>query len=139
MLRFPPMLNHPKKEDPDRILIIDDDLATLLAIPALIRPYFPEAIIQTAINGDAALNWLRDYRYRLILLDIRLPGIDGLTLLKEFRESFGTAQVIVMTGAVDDKVKAEALKTGVYAFLEKPVSPKPLIETIEAALKDSSQ
>ena len=133
------MPNRFNKKDVDRILIIDDDLATLLAIPALIRPYFPDAIIQTAINGDAALNWLRDYRYRLVLLDIRLPGIDGLTLLKEFRELFGAAQVIVMTGAVDDKVKAEALKAGVYAFLEKPVLPKTLIETVEAALKDSSR
>lgn len=133
------MPNRFNKKDVDRILIIDDDLATLLAIPALIRPYFPEAIIQTAINGDAALNWLRDYRYRLILLDIRLPGIDGLTLLKEFRELFGAAQVIVMTGAVDDKVQAEALKAGVYAFLEKPVLPKTLIETVEAALKGSSR
>jgi two-component system nitrogen regulation response regulator NtrX len=133
------MLNRSNKRNVDRILIIDDDLATLLAIPAIIRPYFPDAIIQTAINGDAALNWLRDYCYRLILLDIRLPGIDGLTLLKEFRESFGAAQVIVMTGAVDDKVKAEALKAGVYAFFEKPVLPKLLMETIEAALKDSSR
>jgi DNA-binding NtrC family response regulator len=133
------MPNRFNKKDVDRILIVDDDLATLLAIPALIRPYFPDAIIQTAINGDAALNWLRDYRYRLVLLDIRLPGIDGLTLLKGFRESFGAAQVIVMTGAVDDKVKAEALKAGVYAFLEKPVLPKTLIETVEAALKDSSR
>ena len=133
------MPNRSHKEGLDRILIIDDDLATLLAIPALIRPYFPNAIIQTAINGDAALNWLRDYGYRLILLDIRLPGIDGLTLFKDFRESFGAAQVIVMTGFVDDKVKAEALKAGVYAFLEKPVLPKTLIETIEASLKDSSR
>jgi FixJ family two-component response regulator len=58
---------------------------------------------------------------------------------KEFRQSFGAAQVIVMTGAVDDKVKATALKAGAYAFLEKPVLPKVLIETIEAALKDRSQ
>jgi DNA-binding NtrC family response regulator len=133
------MLNRSHKENVDRILIIDDDLATLLAIPALIRPYFPDAIIQTAVNADAALNWLRDYRYRLIMLDIRLPGMNGLTLLKESRESFGAAQVIIMTGAADDKVKAEALKAGAYAFLEKPVLPKTLIETIEAALKDSSR
>ena len=132
------MRNRSQKADVDRILIIDDDLATLLAIPALVRPYFPDAIIQTAINSDAALNWLRDYRYRLVLLDMRLPGIDGLTLLKEFRESFGAAQVIVMSGAVDDKVKAEAVKSGAYAFLEKPVLPKTLMETIEAALKDNS-
>ena len=132
------MRNRSQKADVDRILIIDDDLATLLAIPALVRPYFPDAIIQTAINSDAALNWLRDYRYRLVLLDMRLPGIDGLTLLKEFRESFGAAQVIVMSGAVDDKVKAEAVKAGAYAFLEKPVLPKTLMETIEAALKDNS-
>ena len=122
------MRNRFHKEDVDRILIIDDDLATLLAIPALIRPYFPDAIIQTAINADAALNWLRDYRYRLILLDIRLPGIGGLTLLKEFRELFGTAQVIVMTEFVEDDLKAKALQAGVFAFLEKPVLPKTLMK-----------
>jgi DNA-binding response OmpR family regulator len=125
------------KRDVDRILIIDDDLATLLALPALIRPYFPDAIIQTAPNGDVALNWLRDYRYRLILLDIRIPGIDGLALLREFRTSFGPAQVIVTTGAIDDKLKAEVLTAGVYAFLEKPVLPQTLIETIKAALRES--
>jgi CheY-like chemotaxis protein len=61
---------------------------------------------------------------RLIVLDIYLPGLAGLTLLKAFRELFGIAQVIVMTDGVGDKVKADALKAGASAFLEKPVLPE---------------
>lgn len=130
------MPNRSNKADGDRILIVDDDPATLLALPALLSTHFPDASIQTAMNADVALGWIRDYRYRLILLDVRMPGMNGLAFLREVRESLGVARVIVMTGLIDDSVKEEALEAGAYAVLEKPVFPNEFIEAVTATLKD---
>ncbi|WP_447986994.1 response regulator transcription factor [Nitrospira sp. Nam74] len=117
------MPNRSNKEDVDRILIVDDDEATLLVIPEFIATHFPHVIIQTAINADVALSWLRDYRYRLILLDLRMPGMNGLALLGQAQGSLGAARVIVMTGLCDDNLRTQALKAGAYAVLQKPVLP----------------
>ena len=123
------------KEEVDRILIVDDDPATLLALPALLKTHFPDTAIQTAINADVALAWVRDYRYRLVLLDVRMPGMNGLAFLRQARDSLGAAHVIVMSGAIDEGLRAEAIETGAHGFLEKPVFPQTLIETIEAIFK----
>jgi two-component system response regulator RstA len=117
-----------------RILIIDDDPDTLLALPALLKSRFPHAVIQTAINGDAARTWIRNYRYDVILLDIRMPRIDGLTLLKQLRNDLRGARVLVMTASHED-FKTQALEAGAYAFHQKPVLPDVLIATIRAALR----
>src|SRR5687768_9704543 len=85
-----------------RILIIDDDPDTLLALPVLLKSRFPHAVIQTAINGDAARTWIRSYRYDVILLDIRMPRIDGLTLLKQLRNDLRGTRVLVMTASHED-------------------------------------
>ena len=122
----------------DRILIVDDDPATLLALPALLRTHFPNAVIQTASNATIALGLIRDYRYRLVLLDVRMPGMDGLALLREVSELLGSAKVIVMTGVIDDNLEGEALKVGAHAVLQKPVLPDVLIAMIHASMKDHS-
>lgn len=130
------MPNRPSNGEVDRILIVDDDPATLLALPALLRTHFPDALIQTALNADAALGWVRDYHYRLVLLDVRMPGMDGLAFLRQVFESLGSAKVIVMTGAIDDNLEAEALKAGAHAVIQKPVLPDVLIDMIRVSLKD---
>ena len=63
------MRNPASRREVHRILIIDDDPDTLLALPALLKSRFPHAVIQTAVNGDAAARtWIRNYRYDVILL-----------------------------------------------------------------------
>jgi DNA-binding NarL/FixJ family response regulator len=126
------------QRDPCRILIIDDDAATLLALPVLIRAHFPDTIIQTAINADAALNWIRNFRYDVVLLDIWLPRIDGLTLWKKSRSHLGSARVLIMSGSFDDALKKQALEDGAYACLEKPILPDVLIEAMKGALYSNS-
>ena len=130
------MPNRLSNGEVDRILIVDDDPATLLALSALLKTHFPDVLIQTAMNTDGALGLVSDYRYRLILLDVRMPGMDGLAFLRQAFESLGTAKVIVMTGAIDDNLEAEALKAGAHAVLQKPVLTDVLIDTIRASLKD---
>lgn len=129
------MPNRSNERDVDRILIVDDDPATLLALPALLRTHFPDATIQTAINADVALGWVREYRYRLVLLDVRMPGMNGLAFLGQARASLGAAYIIVMSGSIDEGLRAEAIKAGAHSFFEKPILPETLIETIEALLR----
>ena len=119
------------------VLIVEDDQDQTMLLASLLKRDGYDVI--SAPDAVFAITTARNERPDLILLDIRLPCIDGLTLLREFRASFGTAQVIVMTGLIDDKMQAEALTAGAYACLVKPVLPKTLMETIEAALKDSSR
>jgi two-component system, NtrC family, response regulator HydG len=79
------------------------------------------------------MTWIRNYRYDVILLDIRMPRIDGLTPLKQLRNDLRGARVLVMTASNDD-LKTEALEAGAYAFHQKPLLPDLLIATIRAAL-----
>jgi DNA-binding response OmpR family regulator len=131
------MSNPASRREGPRILIIDDDPDTLLALPALLKSRFPHAVVQTAINGDAARTWIRNYRYDVILVDIRMPRIDGLTLLKQLRHELRGARILVMTASHED-LKAQALEAGAYAFHQKPILPDVLIATIRAALRHRS-
>jgi DNA-binding response OmpR family regulator len=121
--------------DLNLILIIDDDPVTLAALPALISSRLPDTVVDTALTGDAALALLRTSPYQLILLDVHMSGIDGLTLLRQFRTDVAETPVIVITANLTESVETEASQAGTYAFLPKPAFPDVVIAKVQAALQ----
>ena len=119
----------------NRILIIDDDSVTLAALPELIRSRLPGTVIDTALTGEAALALLRTSPYQLILLNVHMSDIDGLTLLRQFRAEVAETPVIVMTANLTERVETEASQAGAYAFLPKPAFPDVVIAKVQAALQ----
>ncbi|MGB5571108.1 MAG: sigma-54 dependent transcriptional regulator [Sedimenticolaceae bacterium] len=116
------------------ILVVDDEPD----IRELVRDILQDENFSVAMAEDAATakRALRDRRPDLILLDIWMPDLDGISLLKEWSESGGLAcPVIMMSGHGTVETAVEATRLGAYDFLEKPLSLAKLLLTVERALE----
>lgn len=120
---------------PGKILIIDDEKD----IRNLMQEIFVEEgyVVNLAANGQQARQAWQEQPADLIFLDIWMPDIDGITLLKEMRDSglLTHSSVIMMSGHGTIETAIEATKLGAYDFLEKPLSLGKLLATAERALK----
>jgi two-component system, NtrC family, nitrogen regulation response regulator NtrX len=116
------------------ILVVDDEPD----IRGLVKEILEDEgyAVAVAENGEAARHALRDRRPDLILLDIWMPDIDGISLLKEWAEDDELpCPVIMMSGHGTVETAVEATRLGAYDFLEKPLSMAKLLLTLERALE----
>jgi len=93
----------------------------------------------TAANGTIALNLMRHRVPDIVLLDLRLPEMDGPTTLKMIREVYGAIPVIVITGFPDSQLMAEALRYSPFMLLSKPFFPSQLLQSVQMALGGSTE
>jgi len=110
------------------VLVVDDDPSVL----ATYRRLLTRAGYRTSAEGDPR-RVLRNgevEKFDLLLLDYRMPGLDGLSLLAELRRRECRAYVILVSAYVDDDVRSQAKNLGVSRILEKPVSVGALREAI---------
>ena len=116
------------------ILVVDDEPDIRNLVKEILEDEGYE--VATAENGAAARVALRNHRPDLVLLDIWMPEVDGITLLKEWNEGEGLpCPVIVMSGHGNVETAVEATRLGAYDFLEKPLSLAKLLLTVERALE----
>lgn len=120
----------------EKILVVDDELEIRnLICEILVDEGFEVA---TAENGNSARAQLEQFRPRLVLLDIWMPDVDGISLLKEWHDSGKlTNPVIMMSGHGNIGTAVEATRLGAYDYLEKPLSLAKLILTVKNALDAS--
>ncbi len=104
----------------DHILIVDDEKGILNALSAVLDD--EGYTISTAENGSEALKKVKDDTPSVILLDVWLPDIDGLEILKEIRDAYPGVAVIVMSGHGTIETAVRATKLGAYDYIEKPLS-----------------
>ena len=112
-----------------RILIIEDDLE----ISALERDYLQMAGFETVLAANGAEGLEAAKNADLIVLDIMLPGIDGLTVLKELRET-SDIPVILLSARGEDIDKIRGLGLGADDYMQKPFSPGELVARVKAHL-----
>jgi len=106
------------------LLMVDDEPAVLSSLK---RVFFEEDHdIHTAGSGEDALALLEKVRIHAALIDLKMPGMDGLALLQEIRKRYPGLMVIMLTGHGGIKEAVEAIKLGADDFLEKPFSPEGL-------------
>ena len=89
--------------------------------------------VQVARDGGEALRVLRDNVFDVILLDIVMPGVDGLSLMKKLNEDSGAPAIIVLTGKATVETAVDAMKNGAYDYLTKPYKLDELAIVIERA------
>ena len=89
--------------------------------------------VSSYASADAALNDIDTECNKVIVTDIRMPGLTGLDLLKRVREIDSGIPVILITGQADIATAVQAMRDGAYDFLEKPFSADNLIEVIRRA------
>ncbi len=115
-----------------RILIVEDEekLAKLAA------DYLHNAgfATDTLSNGDAVIPWLKQHHPDLILLDLMLPGCDGLTICREIRK-FSSVPIIMVTARIEEIDRLLGLEMGADDYICKPFSPREMVARVKAVLR----
>jgi DNA-binding response OmpR family regulator len=114
------------------ILIVEDEPQ----IARLVRDYLEHAgfAVLTAADGESALHHVRAVKPDLMVLDLGLPGIDGLDVTRTVR-SFSSLPIIVLTARADEADRIVGLELGADDYVVKPFSPKELVARVRAVLR----
>src|SRR5215217_2517257 len=104
-----------------RILIVDDDPALLEALPENIRNRMGDIHVDTADSGRRALTLIAEVDYDAIVTDIKMPELDGLSLLEKVRQIRPDTPTLLITGHGERDLTVRALRGGAYDFIEKPI------------------
>jgi len=107
------------------MLVVDDDRAICEALAGLLRDEGHEVVC--VYDGEAALDLARRDTFDAILLDVFLPGMDGLQVLEKLRTGNASAEVVMISGQADLSTAVRATRLGAYDFLEKPLNPERVI------------
>ena len=117
----------------DRILVVEDDRAVQ---KALIRLFEAEGYaVQIAGDGNAAVETFRSAVPSAVVLDLRLPGISGREVCREFKQSSPSVPIIVLSATSDVSDKVLLLELGADDYVTKPFSPRELLARVRAALR----
>ena len=121
-----------------RVLIVDDEAEVRSALTEILRAMrgSDPLEIEGAADGQAGLDAVVRNRPDLILLDLQMPRMSGLTLLKQVRDVEARVPIIVISATEDSKVAAEALRHGAVAFIPKPFDARQ-VETLVSTFLDS--
>ncbi|MBI3578916.1 MAG: response regulator [Ignavibacteriales bacterium] len=116
----------------NRILVVDDEdaLRTVLSSELEGEGYK----VNTAGDGAEAITILKSQAFDLILLDIKMPNVDGFEVLKFVKDNHPTTKVIMLTGFADLKNAIESKKLGAEDFVSKPYDLVDLLTTVERVL-----
>lgn len=115
-----------------KILVVDDEQTLLNTV----RAYLEQEgyTVQTAVDGRTALLIFRDFQPDLVVLDIMLPEVDGLDVLRQLRQT-SDVYVIMLTAKADEADKVIGLGLGADDYVTKPFSPRELVARIKASLR----
>jgi DNA-binding NtrC family response regulator len=114
-----------------RVLIIEDDRDAAEALKLLVESHGYTA--RTAATGEEGREIFANWETQLVLMDMVLPGVAGLELLREFREVRPDTQIIVVTGFGTVSAAVDAMGAGAFSFIEKPVDPTVLLAMLSKA------
>jgi two-component system alkaline phosphatase synthesis response regulator PhoP len=115
-----------------KILVIDDEPSIVNLVTAYLKPEGYEVF--TATDGPSGLKAARAFKPDLIILDIMLPGIDGIELLSRLRRE-SDVYVILLTAKTEETDKIVGLSVGADDYVTKPFSPRELTARVKAALR----
>ena len=116
----------------DKILVLDDEKNIRLTVKRCLES--PEVLIEDAINGEEALIKLSESVFDLLLLDLKLPGMDGMEILRQVRKLYPDMKVIIISAHGSIQTAVEAMKEGAVDFLEKPFAPNDIRQLVFKAL-----
>lgn len=107
----------------DRLVIVDDEWIVIQGIKALLQRIGAESeVVGTAQDGSTALSVIRDVRPDVVITDIRIPFMDGLSLIEACREFLPDASYLVISGYQDFEYARTALRLGALDYIDKPVT-----------------
>jgi DNA-binding NtrC family response regulator len=113
------------------VLLVDDEEEFVKTLAA--RLEIRGLKVDVAYSGEAAIEKVKDRSFDAILLDLAMPGMDGIETLRRLRELNPDSQVVLLTGRATVKGAIQAMRLGALDLLEKPVDIEVLVEKIEEA------
>jgi excisionase family DNA binding protein len=120
--------------DPSSVLVVDDDEGVRNVIAATLSKADAGYDIAVAADGPAALAMLRVRKFDLLISDLKMPGMDGLTLIREARRLAPNLPVVIITGAPSEASAIEAVNLGVSGYLLKPFRVPDVLDVVARAL-----
>ena len=119
--------------DQPRILVVDDEENIRFTVSQALASLPVE--IDTAVDGQQALNKVAAGKFAVILLDLRMPGIDGMHVLERLRESRPEIPIVIITAHGTIELAVEAMKFGAIEFLQKPFVPNDVRSLVRRVIE----
>lgn len=113
------------------ILLVDDELKTLKYLGKYLQKKGFE--VKTADSGEEGVEIVKNESIGVTVLDVLMPGMDGITVLKQIKEIKPLVQVIILTGCASVELGMQGMKSGAFDFMSKPVDPPELVKLIKSA------
>lgn len=117
-----------------RILVADDHCVVRAGIIRALSVNFSDADFGEASNSAEILNMLHTSKWNLVMLDIYMPGRNGLEILREIKSGYPDLPVIILSMYPEDQFAVRAIKTGAAAYLNKDISSKELVRIVRMIL-----
>jgi DNA-binding response OmpR family regulator len=114
-----------------RVLVVDDEEDFLQAL--VMRLELRGMSVQGVMRGREALDLLDETSFDVVVLDIKMPGMDGIEVLREIRQRHPDTAVLVLTGHASQELSAEGRSLGAFDYLIKPIKLEAIVERIMAA------
>ena len=118
---------------PIKVLLVDNEEDFVTTLSDRIREHRFES--DTALNGEQAIELVANQVPDVMVLDLKMPRLDGLEVLRQVKKKHPDIQVIILTGHGSFQDRLAAMSLGVFAFLEKPLDFDKLVRTIKAAYR----
>lgn len=133
-LPVPPLIPAlPSARPTGRVLIVDDNAELADTLRAVIASGIPGLSIETAAHGEAALA-MAQRGFDVAIVDVKLPDVSGIDLIKPLRQASPFSEVLLLTGFASVDTAIGALRSGAFAFVLKSFRPEELISTVEQAI-----
>lgn len=114
------------------VLVVDDEDAIRVSLQRLLE--LEHFQVTTADGGVAALEAIREKVPDVVLLDMKMPDMDGPTVLQEIRKAWGSLPVIILTGYPDSELVRSALQFSPITLLAKPATPEQVVTTVRGLI-----
>ena len=120
-----------------RILVVDDEMIVREALSNYLREDGYEAV--AVETGEEALKKVEGERWNVLFVDLKMPGMDGLAVLREVKKITSDLPVIIITAYASIDSAVQAMKDGAYDYIVKPFSSKELIARMHAVLRRTNK
>jgi DNA-binding NtrC family response regulator len=114
------------------VLIVDDEEVVRRAFERTLAT--ERCRVETAADGDEALQRLREQPFDVVLLDLKMPGADGLSVLKAIKRQWPASEVVVVTGYPALETAKASVSLGAHDYLAKPVGPQEIVDATRSAV-----
>ena len=119
-----------------KILVVDDEKNIRLGIKAIIERNYPAFEVENASDGQEALEIINKRNFDILITDIKMPRMDGITLIQKVKDMQNQPALIILSGHDDFSFAKEAIKCKVTDYLLKPVKREELFQTIDKAIEE---